>query len=503
MPADPTEQLRALGNAFDELVPPVTMKDLRGRPSGVSRGRVAVRVFAAAAAVITLVAVGAIVLHRRGNDDGLRPVDTAPITDDLFVHHDPSSILVATPEAQSLTPEQMDGYNVVAADTAYSLPHGALAYQPIGDTAIHVRAADGSTTEVIAPPAGTHLRLYDAGVALGEPVIVYATVDEDEMESVVLHVVNADGTDDRTLGAIGFWEGWANSARLSGDVVTTEENTAGQGFVMRFDLATGEATNVTNETVTFPAESADGTVSARMDGDTLVVRQLSGGETRVPLPFEVGFLVSLEPGTNDVILNRWDAPAIVMSDIRSEQPIFAPVPFAGTASFIESPPTAVPDEELAAALATWSESGPSEYLLSLSVVPTQMAIGPKECEFAVSSSGSTLVRGPIRVDTAAGTRAIDSYLGFCSSFVPSTVEGLLQLIAEHRAEGHDVPATFADSGVPVEFTLDADMDETDGASHYTVTVSDPLVLPTVTLTARGNRSCGPTGGAWVVASGTS
>lgn len=242
MPADPVDQLRALGNSFDELVPPVTMDDLRGRPSSTGRGRLAVRIFAAAAAVVTLVAVGAIVLRR--GDGEVEPTDSAPTT------------------------------------------------------------------------------------------------------------------------------------------------------------------------------------------------------------------------------------------------------------------TAKAGDEIAAALAAWEASGPSDYQLSLSAEGTTISLGPTECEFAVRGDGVTLVRGPIRVDRATGTRTIDSYLGFCSSFVPNTIEGLLQLIAEHRADGHDVPAKFDDTGVPFEFTLDAEMDETDGATWYRVTVAEPLELPTVTLTADDHLVCGPIGGGVVVASVT-
>lgn len=500
MPADPVDQLRALGTAFDELVPPVTMNDLSGRPNGTSRGRLAVRVFAAAAAVVTLVAVGAIVLNRRADAPDRSPVESAQIAVDLFVHRDPSNILVATPDARSLTAEQMEGYNVVAADAAYSLPDGALAYQPIGETAIWVRAADGSTTEVITPPEGTHLRLYDAGTALGKPVIVYATEGDDEMATVTLHVVNADGTDDRTLGDIGFWEGWASYARLGGDVVTTEEFTVTQGFVMRFDLATGDATDVNNLTLTYPADSAEGKVSARVDGNDLVVQRLSGGEARIALPFDVGSVVALEPAADMVIINRSDAPAMVVRDIWSEQPDFAPVPFAGTASFIESPPAAVADEEIAAALATWSESGPSSYHLTVATTHP-LGLITVECEFHVDGSNSALIRGPIR-STATEAPSQMPDLRACST-QPSTVEGLLELILQHRSEGHDVPATFDQRGVPTHFGLDVDLAAADGSTAVEATVSEPLVLPTVTLSAGDYLECGPAGGAWVNASVTS
>jgi len=510
MPTDPVDQLRALGNAFDDLVPPVRAEEIGVRRSVTGRSRIAVRVFAAAAAAVTLVAVGAIVLHRSDGGNEIGPVDsaaatstaagTAPVTDDVVVHHDPSDILVATPEARSLSAAQMAGYNVVAADAAYSLPDGALAYQPIGDTAVWVRSADGRATKVVSPPTGTHLILYDAGTALGKPVILYATVAEDDNQAVTLHIVGADGTDDRALGEIGFWEGWVTYARLSGDVVTTEEFTVTQGFVMRFDLATGQSTNVNNLTLTFPADSADGTVSAHIEDGALVVHRLSGAEVRTPVAGGTDAITSLEPSTSDVIVNRSTDAALVLRDTWSGHPTLEPMPFAGTASFIEHGVAVPATDDLATAQATWHSAGVTAYNLALTV-QAQIAVGPIECEFAVSDTGSQLVRGPIRVDVGAGTRTIDTDLAFCRT-VPSTVEGLLQLIAEHRADGHADRASFDGRGVPTDFTLDTEMEETDGALHYRVTVTDPPTLPTVALSARDYLQCGPTDGPWIEATVT-
>jgi hypothetical protein len=219
MPVDPVDQLRTLGNSFDELVPPVTMNDLRGRPSRAGRGRVAVRVFATAAAVVTFVAVGAIVLSR--SDDDVVPADSAPIT------------------------------------------------------------------SVIA------------------------------------------------------------------------------------------------------------------------------------------------------------------------------------------------DDEIAGALAAWKASGPSSYNLS---VATTSPIGliTIQCEFHVDGSTGHLIRGPIRTAANDAPSQIPD-LSYCDD--KSTVEDLLEMISRHRSEGHDVPTTFDDDGVPIKFTLDADLAAVDGSKWVEVTVSEPLVLPTVTLTA--------------------
>lgn len=162
--------------------------------------------------------------------------------------------------------------------------------------------------------------------------------------------------------------------------------------------------------------------------------------------------------------------------------------------------TAPADDEIADALATWEESGPSSYHLTLSA-SSGLSLGPKVCEFAVDDGVAHLVR-VVQVDTAKGTQTIWDWLGFCSSG-PSTVEGLLHLIAEHRAEGHVVPATFDDLGVPLKLTLDAEQAESDGATWYRVTVGAPLVLPRVTLTADDQLICGPTDGGWVRAAVTS
>lgn len=164
----------------------------------------------------------------------------------------------------------------------------------------------------------------------------------------------------------------------------------------------------------------------------------------------------------------------------------------------DSAPTTsvIADEEIAAALAAWEESGPSSYHLAVATTHP-LGLITVECEFHVEGSDSDLIRGPIRL-TANDAPSQMPDLRACST-QPSTVEGLLALILQHRSEGHEVPATFDQRGVPTHFGLDVDLAAADGSMAVEVTVSDPLVLPTVTLSAADRLVCGPPGGDWVQA----
>ena len=293
----------------------------------------------------------------------------APTTEALPVQH-PSTAASAvaapatttTPETSTTSTPRAHGDILVAASgsptsatssrttvlfdasRAFSTPSGAIVFQRADDSTIRADVPDGSAHVAISPAPKTHLRLYDAGIALGVESILYSTIDETDLAREVLHISNLDGTNSRTLGDIGFWEGWTNAAHLGDDRVVSEERTAGSFYPTSFDLNTGDRTDLPSSTAgaTALSVSDDSSIEAHMENDNLVVSRLKNGvgSITIPLPAElVDRLYSIEISSTQAIINTSDMrPALITFPANlTGATTNAALGVTGYASFIEHP----------------------------------------------------------------------------------------------------------------------------------------------------------------------
>ena len=165
----------------------------------------------------------------------------------------------------------------------------------------------------------------------------------------MLHLSNLDGSNSRTLGNIGFWEGWTNAAHLGDDRVVSEERTAGSFYPTTFDLHTGDRTDLSLSTssATQLSVSDDTAVEAHMEHNNLVVSRLTNGvgSITIPLPAElVDRVYSIDISATQAIINTTDTKPVLITfpaDLTGATTI-ATLGVTGYASFIEHPKPTVP-----------------------------------------------------------------------------------------------------------------------------------------------------------------
>jgi hypothetical protein len=273
--------------------------------------------------------------------------ETSTTSTSLSLTH--GEILVAAPG--SPTPPPSNGTAVLFdAQRAFSTPSGTIVFQRADDPTIRIDRPDGSTHVAISPAPKTHLRLYDAGLALGVESILYSVVDEDDVALEVLHLSNLDGSNSRTLGNIGFWEGWTNAAHLGRDRVVSEELTAGSFYPTTFDLHTGGRTDLSHSTAsaTRLSVSDDAAVDAHMENNNLVVSPATNsvGSITIPLPAElVDRLYSIDITAKQAIINTTDTKPVLITfpaNLTGHTTIAA-LGVTGYASFIEHPTPPAPN----------------------------------------------------------------------------------------------------------------------------------------------------------------
>jgi hypothetical protein len=257
-------------------------------------------------------------------------------------------ILIASPQSPTSTTAN-DNTVLFGAGRAFGEPSGIIVFQRAGDSTIRADHPDGSAHVAISPAPKTHLRLYDAGLALGVESILYSTIDEDDVAQEVLHISNVDGANSRTLGNIGFWEGQTLAAHLGNDRVVSEERTAGAYYPTSFDLKTGDRNNlpVSNSGATALSVSDDSAVEAHMEDKNLIVSRLNNGVGSITIPLTtelVDRLFSIEISPTQAIINTSDSRPVLIKfppNLTGATNITT-LGVTGYASFIEHPTPAEP-----------------------------------------------------------------------------------------------------------------------------------------------------------------